>query len=54
MVGPREVPELEIQERSTFQVRPLGRVMNSCRNLGTNAQRVIRTYFTLTQVGHFC
>jgi hypothetical protein len=29
-------------------------VVNGCRNLGTNAQRVVRTHFTLTQVGHFC
>jgi hypothetical protein len=32
---------------------PSGRAMNGCRNLGTNAQRVVRTHFTLTQVGHF-
>jgi hypothetical protein len=31
-----------------------GRVVNGCRNLGTNGQRVVRTHFTLTQVGHFC
>jgi hypothetical protein len=49
--GPREVPELKIRERSVFRARPSGRVVNSCRNLGTNAQRVVRTHFTLTQVG---
>jgi hypothetical protein len=52
--GPREASELEIQERSACEARPLGRVVNSCRNLVTNAQRVVRIYFTLTQVGHFC
>jgi hypothetical protein len=52
--GPLGVPELEIQERSAFGSRPSGRVVNGCKNLGTNAQRVIRTHFTLTQVGHFC
>jgi hypothetical protein len=51
--GPQEVPELEIRERSACGARPSGRAMNGCRNLGTNAQRVVRTYFTLTQVGHF-
>jgi hypothetical protein len=34
MVGPREVPELEIQERNAFRARPLGMAMNGCRNLG--------------------
>jgi hypothetical protein len=53
MAGPWAVPELEIWERSTCVARPLGRAVNGCRNLGTNAQRVVRTYFTLTQVGHF-
>jgi hypothetical protein len=33
--------------------RPSGRAVNGCRNLGANAQRVVRIYFTLTQVGHF-
>jgi hypothetical protein len=53
MAGPREVSELEIRERNAYRARPSGRVVNGCRNLGTNAQRVIRTHFTLTQVGHF-
>jgi hypothetical protein len=52
-MGPWEVPELEIQERSTYGARPSGRVVNGCRNLGTNAQRVVGTHFTLTQVVHF-
>jgi hypothetical protein len=47
-------PELEIRERSAFGARPSGRAMNGCRNLETNAQRVVRMHFTLTQVGHFC
>jgi hypothetical protein len=54
MVGPLGVPELDIRERSAFEARPTGRAVNGCRNLGTNAQKVVRTYFTLTQVGHFC
>jgi hypothetical protein len=54
MVGPREVPEMEIQKRSAIGARPLGRVMNSYRNLGTNAQRVVRKHLVLTHVGHFC
>jgi hypothetical protein len=53
MVGPREVPELEIRERSACGAHPSGRAMIGCRNLGINAQRVVRTHFTLTQVGHF-
>jgi hypothetical protein len=53
MAGPREVPELEIWERNAFGARPSGRVVNGCRNLGTNAQRIVRTHFTLTQFGHF-
>jgi hypothetical protein len=32
---------------------PSGRVVNGCRNLGTNAQRVVRTHLILTQVGRF-
>jgi hypothetical protein len=52
--GPLGVPELDIRERSAFEARPTGRAVNGCRNLGTNAQKVVRTYFTLTQVGHFC
>jgi hypothetical protein len=54
MTGHREVPELEILERSAFGARPSGRTMYGCKNLGTNAQTVVRTHFTLTQVGHFC
>jgi hypothetical protein len=27
---------------------------NGCRNLDRDAQREVRTHFTLTQVGHFC
>jgi hypothetical protein len=49
-----EVPELEIWERSAYGARPSDKAVNGCRNLGTNAQRVVRTHFTLTQVGHFC
>jgi hypothetical protein len=52
MVGPQEVPELEIRERSACGARPWDRAVNGCRNLGTNAQRVVITQFTLTQVGH--
>jgi hypothetical protein len=48
------MPELEIKERSAYGARPSGRAVNGCRNLGTNAQIVVRTYFTLTQVEHFC
>jgi hypothetical protein len=48
MTGPQKVPEVEIWERNDYGARPLGRVVNGCRNLGTNAQRVVRTYFTLT------
>jgi hypothetical protein len=33
---------------------PSRRAVNDCRNLGTNAQIVVRTHFTVTQVGHFC
>jgi hypothetical protein len=47
------VPELETREHSTCGSRPSGSAVNGSRNLGTNAQRVVRTYFTLTQVGHF-
>jgi hypothetical protein len=54
MVGPKEVPKLEIREHSAFGSHPSRRAVNGCRNLGTNAQRVVRTHFTLTQVGHFC
>jgi hypothetical protein len=53
MTCPQEVPELEIRERSAYGARPSGRAVNGCRNVGTNAQKVVRTYFTLTQVGHF-
>jgi hypothetical protein len=34
MAGPREVPEMEIQERSAFGAYPSGRAVNGCRNLG--------------------
>jgi hypothetical protein len=54
MTGPREVPKLEIWEGNAFGARPLGRAVNGCRNLGTNAQIVVRTHFTLTQLGQFC
>jgi hypothetical protein len=54
MAVPREVPELEIQERSAYGAHPSGRTVNGYRNIGTNTQKVVRTYFTLTQVGHFC
>jgi hypothetical protein len=50
---PWEVPELEIRERSACGARPLARAVNVCRNLWTNVQRVVRTYFTLIQVGQF-
>jgi hypothetical protein len=53
MASPQEVPELEIRERSACGARPSGRAVNGCRNLGTNAQTVVRTHFTLTQVEHF-
>jgi hypothetical protein len=53
--GPPKVSsELEIRERSACEARPSGRAVNGCKNLGTNAQRVVRTHFTLPQVGHFC
>jgi hypothetical protein len=51
--GIYEVPELKVQERSACGARSSGRAVNDCRNLGTNAQRVVRTHFTLTQVGYF-
>jgi hypothetical protein len=51
--GPREVPELKIRERSACGARPSGRAVNGCKNLGINAQIVVRTHFTLTQVGYF-
>jgi hypothetical protein len=54
MAGPLRVPKLEIWEHSAFGVHLSGRVVNICRNLRTNPQRVVRTHFTLTQVGHFC
>jgi hypothetical protein len=54
MTGPWEVPELKVQECSACGTRPSGRVVNGCRNLGTNAQRVIIIHFALTQVVHFC
>jgi hypothetical protein len=33
---------------------PLGQGGEWLQKPGTNAQRVVRTYFTLTQVEHFC
>jgi hypothetical protein len=48
------VPELKVWEHSACGAHPSGRAMNGCRNLGTNAQRVVRTYFIFTQVGQFC
>jgi hypothetical protein len=39
---------------SAYGARPSGRAMNDCRNLGTNARKVVRTYFTIIQVGRFC
>jgi hypothetical protein len=48
------VPDLKILECSACGARPSGRAVNGCRNLRTNAQRVVRTYFTLIQIGHFC
>jgi hypothetical protein len=38
---------------STCVAGPSDRAVNGCRNLGINTQRVVRTHFTLTQVGHF-
>jgi hypothetical protein len=54
MADPREVPELENRERNAFGACPSVSAVNGCRNVGTNAQRVVRTHFTLIQVGHFC
>jgi hypothetical protein len=54
MAGPWEVPKLEIWECGAFEARPTGRAVNDYINLGTNAQRVVRTHFILTQVGLFC
>jgi hypothetical protein len=51
--GPWVVPELEIRERNACGARPLDRAVNGYRNLGTNAQIVVITHFTLTQIGHF-
>jgi hypothetical protein len=51
--GPQEVPKLKVRERSACGVHPSDMMVNGCRNIGINAQRVVRTYFTLTQVGHF-
>jgi hypothetical protein len=48
--GPQVVPELKIWERNASGARLSDRAVNGCRNLGTNAQRVVRTHFTLTQV----
>jgi hypothetical protein len=51
-----EVPKLALglRARSACGACPSGRAVNGCRNLRTNIQRVVRTHFTLTQVGHFC
>jgi hypothetical protein len=49
--GPQEVRELEIREHSAFGARPSGRVVNGCRNLRINAQRVVRTHFALLRLG---
>jgi hypothetical protein len=51
--GPLEVSVLKIRERSAYRAHPSGRAVNGCRKLGSNAQRVVRTHFTLTQVGYF-
>jgi hypothetical protein len=48
------LPELEIREHSACGAHPLGRAVNGYRNIGINDHRVVITYFTLTQVGHFC
>jgi hypothetical protein len=53
MTGLWEVPELEIRERIACGACPSDRAVNGCRNLRINAQRIVRTHFTLTQVGHF-
>jgi hypothetical protein len=37
-MGPREVPELEILERSACGARPSGRAVNGCKNLETNVK----------------
>jgi hypothetical protein len=54
MAGSREVQELEIRDHNAFGAHPSGRAVIGCRSLGTNAQRVVRIDFTLTQVGHLC
>jgi hypothetical protein len=43
-----------LRTRGACGARPSSKVINGCRNLGTNAQRVVRTYFTLTQAERFC
>jgi hypothetical protein len=53
-VGPRELSELKIRERNACGACPSDRAVNDCRSLGINAQRLIRTHFSLIQVGHFC
>jgi hypothetical protein len=52
-VGTWDVPGLEVREHSACGAHSSGRAVNGCRNLWTNAQRVVRTQFTLTQVRHF-
>jgi hypothetical protein len=44
---------LEIQEHSSCGAHPSGMAVNGCRNIGINDQIVVRTIFTLTQLGHF-
>jgi hypothetical protein len=41
-------------EAQRLRSPPFGHAVNGCKNLGINAQIVVRTHFTLTQVGHFC
>jgi hypothetical protein len=50
---PWGVLALEIQEHSSCGAHPSGMAVNGCRNIGINDQIVVRTIFTLTQVGHF-
>jgi hypothetical protein len=48
--APWEVPELASgsRARNAYGACPSDRVVNGCRNLDINAQRVVRTNFTLT------
>jgi hypothetical protein len=52
--GPPGGAEAGDSGAQAFEARPSGRAVNDCRNIGTDAQRVVRTYFTLTKVGYFC